>query len=504
MQKKFFFGLFGIFILCSTISSLIMSTAYVQQYVLTDDSPFYSAATSGEALYIANTQPGNYTVVGVYTSDSDGSFNLYQDDAYTQVVTENFVWKNSVGFHTIDGTSLTSVTPYYLKVSGVGQGCYVEMENGESTGIIKLNVNDSINGSFSINEVFDAYQIYLETGLTYQITLDVPGVNNFDLFLCHGFSALGYGMRPLGYSENDVLGADESILRSVPASGFYCIVVTNAEHVAGDYTLSVGTLEDNNPEYSPAYAGSNYYTVPVQPGNYTVVGVYTSDSDGSFDLYQDDAYTQAVTQNHVWKKSVGFHTIDGTSLTSVTPYYLMVSGVGDGCYVEMENGESTGITKLNVNDTTSSSFSVSEVFDAYQIYLETGLTYNITLDVPGVNNFDLFLCHGFSALGTGKKPLGYSMNDVLGADESITSSGPASGFYCIVVTNTKHASGNYTLSIQGSTIGSSTETTSASSGTTSVPTTSETEPASTPYSGLISVVIPCFLIVVVARKQRRH
>ena len=490
---------------------------------LADDNPVYSSSYHGdEVTYAVPVQPGNYSVMGIRSAVDAGNFDLYTDVGYIDKISDVTIQFDSdeikwdeVGFFTIDGTGFASETSYYLHARNFINYHYVEMENGMGTGMVDLDVNDTVSGSFSEDEIFDAYQVYLEVGNTYHIFLDVPLAKTFDLFLCYGISN---EESSLGYSHVDTLGADESITRSVSVSGYYCIVITNPDFTSGDYTLSIKELQDDEPVHASSYL--NYevtYAVPVQPGNYSVMGIRTAVDAGNFDLYTDAGYTDKISDvviqfdsDEIKWDEVGFFTIDGTGFSSETSYYLHARNFNNYLYVEMENGMGTGMVDLDVNDSKSGSFSENEIFDAYQVYLEVGIYYNIVLDVAADKSFDLFLCYGIS---NEEDASASSHSNDLGVDETIDSYSPtATGYYCIVVTNPDETSGSYTLSIQGSAVAPTTETTTTTIGTE--PATTTTTPAATTsepttsgaahFSGIVSVLIPFILAVVVIRKQRRH
>ncbi len=530
MQKRVFFGILGTVLIFSIISSFTMSTASVQQTVLSDDSPLYDqseeeTSTLQSKNYIADVQPGNYTVVA-FRSGPGGccpETQLYGDAGHTLLVSDtgfryrdDTVSWDEVCFYTIDGTSLGTVTPYYIRYYNGAidtQYFWVEMENGFGNGMKDISLNDTVEGSFTADEVIDAYQVYLDADLTYYVALDVPADKTFDLFLCRGVSNEENALR---YSHSDNLGADESFTCSVPVSGYYTIIVTNPNWTTGNYSLLVEELIGDSPVYSKTHMTSSsetktIYSLPIQPGKYGIIG-FRGGPGGccpEVELYSDVSHTTLVSEtgfryrdDTVSWDEVGFFTIDGTSLSTITSYYVnYVKGATDDYlhWVEIENGKNTGMKSLTVNETMDGSINDNEVFDAYQAYLETGNTYNFTLDVPGDKTFDLFLCYGTS---NEENALYSSHSDNLGTDETITGFKPdVTGYYCVAVSNPDALqSGSYQLSIQGSTQVGTSETTTTSITTTSEPTTSGTAP----FSGLISIIVPFVLIIVVVRKQRRR
>ena len=455
--------LLGIVLFLLFNSFINTSMAFISQSTLTDDTPIYTAGDSnGEAWYSMSVQPGNYCVFGVRSATAAvEDLDLFADVGYTQLLADTqitrdvdeIVWQE-VGFLTVDGTAFSDATDYYVYIDTYGQEYYyAEMESGEGTGMTDMTVGQPIEADFTNNEVLDAYQVYLEETRSYTITLDVPTGKTFDLFLCHGISDEDSA---LAYSHNDALSADEVITRSVPVSGYYCIIVTNPSYTSDDYTLTVEELADDCPSYIHTYQneGETTHAMMVQPGKYAVFGARSgTDRIEDLDLYSDlgftdlliDTITQYVSDGVEWDE-IGFVTVDGTDFSSETPYYIYMDTYGpEYYYVEMENGQGTGMTDITVDQTVNANFTSNEVFDAYQIYLAENQSYFISLEVPSGKTFDLFLCQGISDEDSA---LAYSYNNALGADESIIRSVPTSGYYCIIVTNPDWTSGDYSLTVE--------------------------------------------------------
>ncbi|MFX1499574.1 MAG: hypothetical protein ACFFDH_01265 [Promethearchaeota archaeon] len=428
---------------------------------LLDDDPGYVEFYYNTIDYTIPVIPGNYTVVGCRAGPGAASLHavLYSDAAHTSELEDTYMYYDGsnvewqeAGFFTIDGTGLSSMTPYFMEFTAwKGDFHWFEYENGEATGMKLLNVGDEIDGSLDAMEVLDAYQVYLDADYTYNITLDVPATRTFDLYFCNGLNDKD---NALAYSHSDTVGADENIISSVPIDGYYCIVVTNPDYSAGSYSLSVKRLLDDDPGYVEFYYNTIDYTIPVIPGNYTVVGCRAGPGAASLHavLYSDAAHTSELEDTYMyydgsnveWQEA-GFFTIDGTGLSSMTPYFMeFTAWKGDFHWFEYENGEATGMKLLNVGNQVAGSLSSNEVIDAYQVSLEAGNTYNITLEIPTDRTFDLFLCSGIS---DGGSALASSHSDITGADEKISQTISTAGDYCIIVTNPDYSSGTYTLSI---------------------------------------------------------
>ncbi|MFX1515744.1 MAG: hypothetical protein ACFFC6_05500 [Promethearchaeota archaeon] len=455
--------LLGFLLFTIFFSFISFSKASASESTLTDDTPVYTAGnTNGEAWYSMSVQPGNYCVFGVRSATAAvEDLDLFADAGYTQLLADTQITRDvdeiewqEVGFLTVDGTAFSDATDYYVYIDTYGQEYYyAEMESGEGTGMTDMTVGQTIEADFTNNEILDAYQVYLEETRSYTITLDVPTGKTFDLFLCYGISDEDSA---LAYSHNDALSADEVITRSVPVSGYYCIIVTNPSYTSDDYNLTVEVLADDTPSYIHTYQneGETTHAMMVQPGKYAVFGARSGTNRiEDLDLYSDlgltdlliDTITQYVSDGVEWDE-IGFVTVDGTAFSSETPYYIYMDTYGpEYYYVEMENGQGTGMTDITVDQTVNANFTSNEVFDAYQIYLAENQSYIISLDVPSGKTFDLFLCQGISDEDSA---LAYSYNNALGADESIIRSVPTSGYYCIIITNPDWTSGDYSFTVE--------------------------------------------------------
>ncbi|MFX0182011.1 MAG: hypothetical protein ACFE95_02920 [Candidatus Hodarchaeota archaeon] len=246
------------------------------------------------------------------------------------------------------------------------------------------------------------------------------------------------------------------------------------------------------------YTHTDNYSFNVQSGTYAVVAVLYLQSVISLDvynplyfyLYSADDFTQTVSTTALqprimrkanWK-SLGFFTIDGLNLDNDKPYSVGVKGsFGESFIIEMENGKNSSMQMLEVNTSVTSSFTDLEIIDAYQVYFESGFTYNITLDVPENISYDLFLSKG--AMDE-KTALASSLSDEHGRDESINSFiANETGYYCIMVTNPNCYQGSYTLDITGVEYVSN-------------------ETAS--FSTLAVVILPLALATLVAFRKRRY
>lgn len=286
------------------------------------------------------------------------------------------------------------------------------------------------------------------------------------------------------------------------STGFFTFLSLRLSAASPDHVLPPQVLSADNPiictppkhGYDP-YGHTDYYSFNVQSGIYTVVALLNLDTDVLdpdpmyFYLYSDEDYTQEVSttalQPKIQKKatwrSLGFFIIDGSNLENEKPYYAGVCAVwGQLFIIEMENGKNSSMKILEGNNSVTGSFTDIEIIDAYQVYFESGFTYNITLDVPANISYDLFLSKGTR---NEKAALASSHSEEHGIDESINSLiVNETGNYCIVITNPNCYQGSYTLDITG------------------VEYVSETAS----FSTLAAIILPLALATVVVYRKRRY
>lgn len=227
--------------------------------------------------------------------------------------------------------------------------------------------------------------------------------------------------------------------------------------VLSDDTLSVSSTQgEGDNEFN--------YTFNVQPGKYAVIavlhGIPNEDASSyrSFlSVFSDASYSQSVSYTEfnamnpkIDPKNVKFFCINGINLENENSYYAQcgyIDSPGTPGYklkvwyrIEIENGNNTGMRILDVNSSVTGEIK-SEIFDAYQVYLEADRAYNITLTGGSTSCYDLYLSNGST--------LASSCITTWGANETIVSFIPEkTGYFCLIVTNPVWSNAEYELEIK--------------------------------------------------------
>jgi hypothetical protein len=273
--------------------------------VLLDDTQFSDLHIPAEHPPIHNytftAHPGRYTVVAVLHGEESDDPTAYRsfisefsDENYSSSVfyaefnaRQEFDPKN-VKFHVIDGTDLENGTSYYVQCGWIDSPgstwryklqarYYIEIENGNNTGMRTLEVNSSVTSDIG-NEIFDAYQVYLEAGHAYNVTLTGGSTFSFDLYLTNGTT--------LASSCIAAWGANETIVSFIPEeTGYFCIVVTNPMKFSGEYELEIKrTKPIELPPSTGKTSSEPSITTPTTPttsassfpGFFTILGCFAT------------------------------------------------------------------------------------------------------------------------------------------------------------------------------------------------------------------------------------
>ncbi|MEF8874551.1 MAG: CARDB domain-containing protein [Candidatus Thermoplasmatota archaeon] len=410
----------------------------VAETSLPEDDPMTVSWDGDQDNYTTDVSTDSYSVVGIKTHqfhETDKGFGLETYDNQEHVgdpVTE--IWSGSpynTVFSVIDGRELSSNETYYPIVRegedvSIGDEYTIEYE-GPNT-VETLDIDTPQGGEFISNETFDAYQVELEAGTTYNITVDTPVGSEYPLYLLNGVEdSVGDSTDPdnfkskgnhIALSASTTDGATQEIVVTPTETQPYCIAVLNRNGFEGSYDVSVRTDFDmeNDPKEMTYLEGtgdvgdprvtpeSGNYTMEMSTDSYSVVGIqphqFHDPGEGfrleTYDNQQHIGDPMTETRSTSGSFETVFSVIDGRELTSNETYYPVVKGedvsLGDGYTIEYE-GPNT-VQNLGINSSHEDGFTSDEVFDAYQVELEAGTTYNITLDTPPGSLYPLYLLDG--------------------------------------------------------------------------------------------------------------
>lgn len=419
----------------------------------------WGTATSRELVMDVDTS--HFAVIGVksvsHLSNNGYSLDMYDNPNYVSSLAHTESYPDyDFSFVAVDGNRLMTPTTYYPKVNNMAPNYayHLEIENGSLAGVQDLIFGVPMPGTFTSGELLDAYQIQLQTGFTYDLTLSVPVGGDFDLYAACGSIVTDQDSVA---SNSTVAGADERLILATTESAHCLILAVNKFSDSGAYTVTVNAYPEDTGigthlAYGPSSASSEELAMEVIPDHYGLVAVksvsHLSTFSYNLDLYDNPNYVSSLASTQSYPDDdVAFLTMDGHGLPSSTTFYprVMHAAYGFEFNLEVENGTTSGIGDIDVGTQQSGSFSPAEIVDGFQVNLSIGVSYNISLYVPSGFDYDLYLVRGqyrseedFDA---------GSVTRVAGADEYIVYVPAINGTYLIVVTSPLSGSSLYTLAV---------------------------------------------------------
>ena len=439
------------------LASLILSFSLVDASVL--------VTSSGEEFYEFDVDTQHYAIFAVRHVSTDGvsypELEFYDNPSYSgtalnavKILSTQTPHHRNLGFIARNGYEMSEVTSTYVKVDWYpGYQYRCEMKNNTDT----LTLGESRQGSFYADEIFDCYQVYLETGLNYNFTLELPIGADFDLYLLQG--DLASSKDYLAYSSSPYNGDDEHIYHCPGQAGFYCIVVTNplGQDATYNITASNFVIDDSPIELHQKganhNAGTGWFSVNTTANTYSLIAAQeiTADPDFISLRFFDNP-------NHLGSPIGGIDHWDGAYVGGDMIFATRLAGAEDfRTYVEVdytdyfeyrfevENGESTGLVHINGNSSLQGYMGNPEFVDAYQVTMTAGWDYVVTLEVPPEVDFDLCLLKGDMAHAGNCESM--MLTNHAGTDEIITYTPDETGEYLIVVFDREGYESQYGLTV---------------------------------------------------------
>ncbi|MEE8183600.1 MAG: fibronectin type III domain-containing protein [Thermoplasmata archaeon] len=419
----------------------------------------WGTATSRELVMDVDTS--HFAVIGVKSVSHLSSFgyalDLYDNPNYVSSLAHTESYPDyDFSFVAVDGNRLAIPTTYYPKVDNMAPkyAYHLEIENGSVAGVQNLVFGVPMGGTFTSGELLDAYQIQLQTGFTYDVTLNVPVGEDFDLYAACGSIVTDQDSVA---SNSTVAGADERLILATTESAHCLIMAVNKFSSSGAYTMTVNAYPEDTGvgthlAYGPSAASSEELAMEIIPDHYGLVAIKSVSHLPTFsyglDLYDNPNYVSSLASTQSYPDDdVAFLTMDGHGLPSSTTFYPKVThpAYGFEFNLEVENGTTTGIGDIDVGTQRSGSFTVAEIVDGFQANLSAGVSFNISLYVPLGFDYDLYLVRG--QYRSEEDFEASSVTRVAGADEFIVYVPAINGTYLIVVTNPLSGSSSYTLAV---------------------------------------------------------
>lgn len=257
---------------------------------LQDDTPTYVDLDLGPANFSFEVSTSKWAVIGLRMIDrNDHDLMVDDDPSFTSPEKISNAGETNIDLVVINGHFTSGV--YYAQVYlNTGPGNYARIE-AEGNSTYRLTSGEMWGGVIGDTEVNDMYEVYLNSGNTYNITLHrTDGIADLDLYLYKYNTVWGTRITYTAYSDNDD-GTDEVIVYTPTSDGYVGIVVVHDGTIEGigeslgDDAVYTIMVEKNSPPYTPS--------TPSGPSNGTVGNSYsfntsTTDPDGDDIAYRID------------------------------------------------------------------------------------------------------------------------------------------------------------------------------------------------------------------------
>jgi hypothetical protein len=434
--------------------------AYAALLPQNNDDQAQVITTLGDDQYSFDVNTNNFGVVGIRGVTHFLTYpyylDIYDDSTYTTSLGQTSSDPGGdVAFIAIDGHVLPGNQTYYYRVQHQNNGFdyILETENGSVSGMPVLSFASPTTSVMNSTEIIDAFQIQLQTGITYDITLGVTSSADLDSHAACGDIV----------TDEDAAGsmtrsgtATERLVFASKSDRWCTVVITNPFSSTSEYTITVNTLPEDEGVSTNFYQGSGAASFPefateVNQQNIGVVAARAITSQGSdpwyLMIYDNPNYVSPLGFGEAYPNNdVAFIVVDGHLLGSNTTYYPQVihSTKGHSFAIEMENGSLGAIPEIIPSTTQAGNFTANEVFDSYEIYLEQDAVYDAWLNVPAGYDFDLFMiCQN---LASDNYSFG-SVSSAAGVDERVVFSTNRTGYCAMIVTNPAGGDSSYQLGV---------------------------------------------------------
>ena len=474
--------------------------------------------SSGEEHFEFNVDPENYAIFAVreVSSPQIGSDYLSFYDNPSQIgvplyglhVLDTFQAHRDLGFIVRSGHQLGESTSTYVKVQWIENYQYrVEIENDTNS----LELGETTLGSLNMDEIIDVYQVHLEAGITYNFTLNIGSIADFDLYLLYG--DLASSKDYLAYSYT---GKDKQIFHCPDETGYYCLVITNPAETNGNYNITASILDiDDNPfELAQlgwdSNTGTGMFSFNTLPYSYSVFSIRTINQPSStfnpaIQFYDTPsrAGPPIITVRDEIDAGIGelLFIARQSSGSSFMTYVQVLYPDYYSYRVEVETGEIGGMALIETNSTVTGHMNVDETIDAYHVSMVSGQDYEIILEVPQEADFDLCLLKGDRAHSHNYERL--VITDSAGTDEEISYTPAESGDYLILALNREGYSADYELTVKEYIVDSTTTSTISPTTTESITNTESWNPdfvQLASFGGAFALGIIIILVILRRRK----
>ncbi|MGB6680631.1 MAG: PPC domain-containing protein [Candidatus Bathyarchaeia archaeon] len=291
----------------NTWATQIGRVTFASFYALSNDSPVTFSAIPKPFTF----QLLSFDWAGVAINPStDHDIRIDDNSTFTSPYASSIYSGTVRDFVVSNGHSWGDATHYAQTYSGSPSPYTIEAE----WDIYDLVANTPINDVMSTGEVMEMYEMYLTTGTSISLTVDVTsGSGDLDVFVFRGDRSSGSRSNADWSAQNTVPGGDEVISFTPPVTGFYAIAVINENGASANYTISYTTCTLPAPPANPSPADG-------ATGVSTSTILDWSDSVGatSYDVYLGTAPSPPYVGN------VGISMYNPGTLNCNTHYYWKV------------------------------------------------------------------------------------------------------------------------------------------------------------------------------------
>jgi hypothetical protein len=425
-----------------TYTSLASATAVTtgsqpQFFSFNQTSVFYSAVAirpaAGEDWNIEVFQATAASPACVSTSLGSSS----RTSGVDFVLGDFNVGHNPIGLH----------YPVAQRVAGAANAT-MEWDDGANSITVNGPLLSRTTGASDVIEVWD---VNLSAGVSYTFTFNPSGAS-LKLLLFKSSAGAYWAGRDAALFE-----VAAGTTYTPAASGFHGVVVINDDGAAGSYALGIGTCDASTPLVAGTTAtttrAEKYYSLDQQQPYWMAVGVrgtsnwqvaaYGQSSGGSYPTCFGDSLMGSSLAAPAVDLVVGNFNLLLTG-THYARVYLQ-GHVGSGtATVEWDNGADI----ITVGDPPlNRSTGATDVLEAWDVYFDHTLTYDITFTTAGAD-LKLLIFHP-DATWEGRAA---RLVQLSGSASTQSYSPPADGWYGLVVVNDNGATGTYSLGVGSGTV----------------------------------------------------
>lgn len=337
--------------------------------------------------------------------------------------------------------------PSYLHIERTSGGPppVLEWQRGSDT----IAVDDlPVTGEMTPDDVIRVRNIYFNEGGDYTIYFTPIGNADLQLKLYKPDVLQG------GWTASNWITETDPQEYEAPVSGYYGLVVVNADGGFGEYSLAVASCpsapvelaEETWNETPVASQGEICRFVQDTPHWFAVAVSCFENWDLSLYEYPTGGTPPECWSGHLATSGEDTHSVDfivgngkRNPLGAYYPYVYRVEGVSAQAHVEWDSG-GTHVFPDGVQ--LVGEMEANNIIELTDIYLIGGVTYNIGIATTGTADFTFFVFRS-----TGDPYFATRADAEVEVKGSTSYTAPATGWYGFVVVNENGGSGTFPISV---------------------------------------------------------